>query len=166
MKKTIFLFIIYLVFFTNASHASENEYCSKLKNKKTPEAYLIDPSNKISKGPIDLGTIPIPSGFVQENKMFKSGYKIVVVPTNLEKHEEIQMGLTTVLTRINPICKNTLTFRVDLVADFKGNQIRPYKFSTELTWFTKPEDDYGNHANIPELYRHFDPRVIGIFVEP
>lgn len=165
MKNIFVASFFAFVFFCVDSFASDNNVCQKVLLIKKPGAVLIDANNSISSGPIDFGKIAVSSNLTEENKRFESEYKVLVFPHTLLKHEEIPMGLTAILTKTKTICPKTLMYKVSLLGDFKVGQIRPYKFSTELTWFTRI-GGAGYEEDLPNLYREFDARVIGIFVEP
>ncbi|NSL55610.1 hypothetical protein [Uliginosibacterium aquaticum] len=167
MKNILIVLYILLIFFNSSASASAEAgtFCHKIKNEKTPVAILIDEKNTVSNGPIDLGNIPVPSKLKAEGKVFESKYKVIVFPQNLLKHEEIQIGLTAVLTKTKSMCPNSSSYSVSLLGDFRGGEIRPYKFSADLTWFTQLGGT-GHEEEIPDLYRYFDARVVGVFVEP
>jgi hypothetical protein len=163
MKRSLALFLIFETASVFAQGGTITDVCQKLRSEKKPTAYLIDSTNAIHRGPIDIGTVLVSATF-QGAKEMDTGFRLLVVPATLQKHEEISGAFSAKLVKTKSLCPKSTTYKVALEWFFNGNEVRPYKFTDELTWFT--QSDKSGYENVIEgLYRNFDPTVIGVLVD-
>lgn len=147
-----------------ADKSNYKSVCQLIKIEKNPTAYLLDKNNNLSKGPIDLGNIPIAPDFEAGEYVIETGYHLVVAPASLKKMFDTPNGYGSQLLNAIDICPHSKTYKVVITWNFKKGGVRPFKFEDGLTNFYRTVD--GFDMDVENIYRNFDARIFGTLIEP
>ncbi|MGW8391051.1 hypothetical protein [Pseudoduganella sp. HUAS MS19] len=140
--------------------ARENEICKVLAKEKEPVAFLLDPSGKMSKGPINFGRYGYKYTHT-ERYIIPTDYQMIISPAPIRI--ENCPGACILLKEVAPVCKNSKTYAISYaMTDSKLNATDrswlPWKENEAVSIFEigDPKD-----RDLRDLEYKFEMRMVG-----
>lgn len=142
---------------------TRHEFCAIFaKHPNLHQAYLLDPSQNPTKGPLQVGNVISQNSITTELRHI-TGYKIIVTPSTAKISDSPpNTGCSIELIRTRPLCPKSATFDVQLSCHVEPEYDRPHQFSLSIPDIEFPSGE--GHFNTDAAAYDFDTQVTGTLV--